>query len=200
MTEPLFLTSLALLWLGVAYVVVLTLAGVRFYSRWMRRMAAMVVPTHTVWPGVTVLIPAHNEERVIDRSLERFRALDYPNLEIVVVDDASSDRTGAICDQIAARDRRVKVLHVPPSEGGRGKSAALNRGLEYCHQPYVAVYDADHRPRPDVLKRLVFALQSAEPRRRYIGATGRIVKFNRARSLLNRFASLEFTAFQWIFQ
>lgn len=202
MTQTLFLLALSLLWVGIAYTVVLAIGGFRFYQRWRARMDTPAYEPLT-WPGVSVLIPAHNEERVIENSLRRFLALDYPAeyLELVVIDDASTDGTGPICDRLAYFDDRLTVVHVPASEGGRGKSAALNAGLARCRHPYVAVYDADHRPDELALRRLVMGVQTtATNGMSYAGSVGRIVKFNRARSLLNRFCAFEWTAFQWIVQ
>jgi hypothetical protein len=202
MTEALFLTALALLWIGIAYTVVLAIGGFIFFQRWRRRMFEDHVAPDLVWPGVSIIIPAHNEAEVIERSLARFALLDYPPelLQIVVVNDGSTDKTGELCEAIAEGDQRFAIVHIAPSIGGRGKSAALNVGLASCVHPYVAVYDADHRPHGDALWRLVAGLHRDAGHDRYAGAVGRIVKMNRRRSLLNRFCSLEWTAFQWIIQ
>jgi cellulose synthase/poly-beta-1,6-N-acetylglucosamine synthase-like glycosyltransferase len=116
-----------------------------------------------------------------------------------VIDDASTDETGAICDEIAAQDARLTVIHVPPSEGGKGKSVALNTAMRQARFPYIAVYDADNRPRPDALRILVGELV-APGNGRYAASVGRIVKSNRRSTLLNRFCSMEFSAFQWAMQ
>ena len=78
-------------------------------------------------PTVSVLIPAHNEERVIGRILQRMTELTYPRdkLQIIVIDDASTDRTSEITDKFAEKYESMKVVH-RYRDGGKGKSAALN--------------------------------------------------------------------------
>jgi len=87
----------------------------------------------TYQPKVTVLIPAHNEDLVIGNLLERVTELTYPKekLEIVIIDDASTDRTGEIADEFAKRYGYIKVIH--RKNGGRGKPAALNDGIKFSN-------------------------------------------------------------------
>jgi len=93
--------------------------------------------------GLTVFLPAHNEEGNIERVVEGFRA-ELPNVaenhEIIVVDDGSRDRTGEICDRIAARDPRVKVVHHPVN---RGYGEAVISGIKAASQPFVLLCDGD---------------------------------------------------------
>ena len=80
------------------------------------------------FPLISVLVPARNEEANIAACLESLRRQDYPNYEILVLDDSSTDRTAAIVESIAAVDRRVRLLHGDPlPEGWAGKPFA-------CHQ------------------------------------------------------------------
>jgi cellulose synthase/poly-beta-1,6-N-acetylglucosamine synthase-like glycosyltransferase len=192
-TEAVFLTVLVLVWIAVLSSAVLALGGVALA----RRTARSPAREPSSWPGISILVPARDEEAVIGRSLRRFLELDYPadRLQIVVVDDASTDATGEICDRLAQADSRVTVLHVPSASGGTGKAAALNRALPLCRYELVAVYDADTLPRPDALRRLVSALDDE-----HVAAVGRLLKVDRGGSLLRRLAALEFSTFQWAFQ
>jgi len=106
-------------------------------------------------PRVSVLVACKNEEAVVEHLVQALLDLDYPRglLEIIVVDDASEDETGAILDRLAAT-RPIRVLHRAPGSGG-GKSGALNDGLRNVTGEIVVVFDADHRPRRDVVRRLV---------------------------------------------
>jgi len=114
------------------------------------------VPESGYRPTVSVLVPCRDEEVVLPRLLDGLLALDYPAelLQWVVVDDGSHDRTGEVLDAHAAVDHRLEVLHRPDGAGG-GKSGALNAGLGLCTGEIVVIFDADHRPRPDVVARLV---------------------------------------------
>jgi 1,2-diacylglycerol 3-beta-glucosyltransferase len=107
-------------------------------------------------PPVTVMVPCHNEELVLEGMTQCLLAFDYPaeQLQLIVIDDGSTDRTGPILDALAAHDDRLHVIHRPPGAGG-GKSGALNTALEHATGEVVIVFDADHRARSDVLRRLV---------------------------------------------
>jgi 1,2-diacylglycerol 3-beta-glucosyltransferase len=114
-------------------------------------------PPEPSWlPPVSVLVACHNEEAVVPSLVEALAALRYPRerFQVIVVDDGSSDKTGALLDEAAARWGELVVLHRPPGAGG-GKSGALNAGAELATGEVVVVFDADHRPRPDVVVRLV---------------------------------------------
>ena len=107
-------------------------------------------------PSVAVLVGCKNEELVVDGMLTALLALDYPadRLTLVVVDDGSDDGTGAVLDARAVVEPRLRVLHRPPNAGG-GKSGALNEALETIDAEVVLVFDADHEPEPNALRRLV---------------------------------------------
>jgi hypothetical protein len=77
-------------------------------------------------PLQTVLIPAHNEAKVIVPTIRHILTSDYPNLEVVVIDDGSKDGTPEVVQEHFAADARVKLISIANS----GKAAALNRGLD----------------------------------------------------------------------
>jgi poly-beta-1,6-N-acetyl-D-glucosamine synthase len=101
------------------------------------------------WPGVTLLIPAYNEELVIGTCVRAALAVDYPSLEILVLDDGSTDQTARIATAAAAGDPRVTVLQDPVN---RGKAERLNLGFARAAHELVAVIDADTHLEPDALK------------------------------------------------
>ena len=116
-----FVASAAILWFMVAYQLALFLAG--YFHSLREAWVVPALPPGKEWPAVSILVPARNEARVIVSTLEHLCALDYPpeKLEIVIVDDGSTDGTGDIVDRVAAIDSRVRCLRVPPERGGRGK-------------------------------------------------------------------------------
>lgn len=95
-----------------------------------------LVPEPKVWPTISVLVPAYNEEKVISNTIEGLIETKYPKKEIIVIDDGSKDKTLQIALQYK---NRVKVLH---KENG-GKASALNYGLNYAKGEIIVVVDAD---------------------------------------------------------
>ncbi len=193
-----FVLAVILIWFMIAYQLVLTVAGffhVRRSARERREVDAMTFD----FPPVAVLIPAHNEGKVIRGTLEAMLALDYPadRYRVVVINDGSSDDTGAIVRSFAERDPRIRLVDVLPGEGGRGKSRALNLGLAATDAGLVAVYDADNTPEPGALRYLVAQLL-LHPE---LGAVlGKFRTVNRSRNLLTRFINVETLSFQSIVQ
>jgi poly-beta-1,6-N-acetyl-D-glucosamine synthase len=107
------------------------------------------------WPGVTVLIPAFNEERVIGASVQAALALDYPTLEILVLDDGSTDTTADIAVAAGAGDPRLEVVRDPVN---RGKAERLNIGFRRARHELVVVTDADTHLHPQALRLLIARL------------------------------------------
>lgn len=108
------------------------------------------------WPKVSIVIPARNEEGHIARALKSKLSDDFPNLEIVFVNDRSTDGTGRVADTVAREDARLKVVHLaelPP--GWLGKVHAMQRGLEACTGDWVLFSDADVELAPGTLRRVV---------------------------------------------
>ena len=107
-------------------------------------------------PDVTVIVACHNEELVAESLVASLLALEYPRsrLEVVLVNDRSSDRTGELLGRLVAGHPHIRVLHRGPEDGG-GKSGALNDGVLGARGEIIVIFDADHIPRPDCVRRLV---------------------------------------------
>jgi cellulose synthase/poly-beta-1,6-N-acetylglucosamine synthase-like glycosyltransferase/peptidoglycan/xylan/chitin deacetylase (PgdA/CDA1 family)/spore germination protein YaaH len=106
-------------------------------------------------PEVAVLIPAYNEEKVIERTIQAALGSDYPNLRVIVIDDGSSDQTLRVARTAFAReetDGRVLILTKPNA----GKAEALNFGLQHLtDEEFFVGIDADTIIAPDAIARLV---------------------------------------------
>ena len=146
----------ALAWTHVAYPAAAELAA--------RARTRRVRKDETAAPSVTVVIPAYNEEPVIERRLENLLALDYPpeKLEIVVASDASTDRTNELVEAVAVREPRVRLLECPRG----GKVAAQDRAVRQASSDVVAFSDGNATWAPDALRALVANL--ADPDVAYV--------------------------------
>ncbi|MBM3709442.1 MAG: glycosyltransferase [Actinobacteria bacterium] len=95
-------------------------------------------------PLVSILIPARNEERNIRRCLRSLARQDYPNFEIIVLDDNSSDNTGSIVSEISAKDPRIRLIKGEVLESGwLGKSFACHQLSKAANGDYLLFTDAD---------------------------------------------------------
>lgn len=136
------------------------------------------------WPGVTVLIPAYNEELVIAGSIGAARELDYPELEVLVLDDGSADATADRAQEAAEGDPRIRVVRDPVN---CGKGDRLNKGFRQAAHDLVVVTDADTHIHPDALRLLVCRMQRSP---RLAAVAGKPHVTNR-RNLLTSMQTLE---------
>lgn len=140
-------------------------------------------------PYVSILIPAKDEGSVIGRILQRMCELTYPKnkLQIIVINDASTDKTGEIADAFARKHNFIKVVHRDHLNGGRGKPRALNEGLAHATGEIVYCFDADYYPQRDIIER--FNVHFRDPK---VGAVqGRVTVLNEPVSLVTRLVALE---------
>ena len=98
-------------------------------------------------PLISILIPAYNAAPFLRRSVGSALAQTYANIEVVIVDDGSTDDTPAIADQLAADDRRIRVVH----QENRGLAEARRSGIKAATADYICHLDADDELLPDAL-------------------------------------------------
>jgi hypothetical protein len=197
--DALFVVAVTLIWFMLAYQSLLFFLGYRYYRLTRRRGRSPAPPApDSDLPPISVLVPCHNEERVIGPTLRALTGLDYPpeKLEILIINDGSTDRTAEMARGFLG-DGRVRVLEVPAALAARGKAGALNFGLGHARHEVLAIYDADNTPEPGALRPLAQHLL-ADSR---LGAViGMYRAVNRRRALLTRFLNIEGIGFQWILQ
>lgn len=107
---------------------------------------------------ISVIVPVYNVENYLARCVDSILAQSYEHLEVILVDDGAKDSSGAICDDYAAKDPRVKVIH---KENG-GLSSARNRGLEAATGEYIAFVDSDDWITPDAYEHLLQLMEKYE--------------------------------------
>ena len=109
-------------------------------------------------PLVSIIIPVYQVEKYLDKCIASVVSQTYHNLEIILVDDGSTDRCPAICDEWAARDLRIKVIH----QCNQGLSEARNHGTDACSGSYILYVDSDDYIDPKMVECLLQAFIDTE--------------------------------------
>ena len=121
--------------------------------------------------------------------LQRITELTYPKnkLQVIVINDASSDQTGAIADDYKNKYAFIEVLHRDKSNGGKGKASAMNDGFSKSTGEIVLCFDADYYPQKNIVEKLVG--EFIDPT---VGAVqGRVVVLNEPQNIVTRLVALE---------
>ena len=137
-------------------------------------------------PHVSVLVAAHNEQSVIEETVDRLLELDWPSFDVTVVDDGSTDGTSELLTPLA-ESGRIRLLTKQVNEG---KAMALNDALPLLAGEIVLIVDADGRPQPDVLRWMVPHFVKV-PRVAAVTGNPRVVNTS---TLLAKLQAIEFTA------
>lgn len=118
------------------------------------RLTDLLAAPRPVWPHVSVIIPACDEAPTIEAAMRSVLAQRYPALEVVAVDDRSTDGTGDVLDRLAANDARLRVVHVRElPDGWLGKLNALEHGVAACTGDWLLLADADVHLGPETLQK-----------------------------------------------
>lgn len=107
---------------------------------------------------VSVIVPVYNSITCLRRCVDSICAQTYQNLEILLIDDGSTDGTGALCDELAEADERIRVYH---KENG-GASSARNLGIRHAQGEYLGFVDSDDYIEPYVYERMLEAFERYE--------------------------------------
>ena len=137
--------------------------------------------------SITILIPMHNEEQVLSYILDSLLECDYDRdrLEIIPINDNSTDRTKELLDEYHKKYEFIRPLHRDCPD--RGKPVGLNDAMEIATGEIIIVFDADYRPTKDMLKQLAIAFEDPE-----VGAVmGRVIPYNTNKNILTRLINLE---------
>ncbi|MGA3286732.1 MAG: glycosyltransferase [Bacteroidota bacterium] len=194
----LFVIAVILIWFTIAYQFILTVFGYINYVQSMKEKRDLDNRSFD-YPACSILIPAHNEEKVIAATIESMLKLEYPKdrLQIIVINDGSKDATKSIIEQYATKDARVQLFDIPKGEGGKGKSRTLNLGIKQAKGDVIAIYDADNTPDKDSLRYLIAQLLLHKE----LGAViGKFRTVNKNATLLTRFINIETLSFQSMLQ
>ncbi|WP_288416772.1 glycosyltransferase [uncultured Novosphingobium sp.] len=188
----------------MAFVVMMTVGAMLawlFYLAISLGIARAVIMTGLAWlqsrrkrgeppvhePSVSVIIPAYNEERVIVSSVSRVLASDYPDLQVIVVDDGSKDDTSNVVRAAFGENPRVTLLTLVNG----GKAAALNRALQDATGEVIIALDADTQFETETIRRLVRWF--ADPR---LGAVAGDARVGNRVNLVTRWQAVEYITAQ----
>jgi len=138
-------------------------------------------------PGVTVLIPAHNEESVIVQTVQSVLLSDLEDIHVIVVDDGSKDRTLELLQSNFGRNVHVQIIH----QSNRGKAAALNNAMSHALTEIVVTIDADTEIEPNAIRKLLRHFSNPK-----VGAVAGNVKVGNRSRWLTRWQALEYVTSQ----
>lgn len=107
---------------------------------------------------LSIIVPVYNTEDYLPKCIDSILAQTFHDFELILIDDGSSDRCGEICDEYAAKDTRIRVIH---SEN-RGVSAARNTGLDIAQGEYIGFADSDDWIEPEMYETMIRTAQENE--------------------------------------
>lgn len=125
---------------------------------WVARLVVKVVkrkpcPANDGYhPFISIIIPAHNEQYVLENTIEALIDLDYPDYEILIMDDRSKDKTADVAKMMVERYPQRVRMHTRPNDAYPGKSAVLNDAMSIAKADIFCIFDADARVDKDFLK------------------------------------------------
>jgi cellulose synthase/poly-beta-1,6-N-acetylglucosamine synthase-like glycosyltransferase len=183
--------TLYLEYLSIATALLATALTVEFFSNYLALPLSVYhrylelkmeeTPIHN-WPWVTIVVPAHNEEKVIERCIEAILEIDYPKLDVIVVDDGSDDNTYMLASQY--RKNGINVIHRPVAGG---KSAALNTGALIAKGEIIITCDADSMIARTAIRKIVSRFEDPT-----ISAVAGNVKVLNRNNLVTKLQALEY--------
>lgn len=131
-------------------------AYMMYSARVLPRFHRLSVIEPSTWPKLSIIVPACNEAEHIEAAVRTLLKQDYPELEIILVNDRSTDNTGAIVDQLAVEDARVQAAHINTLPAGwLGKVHALHQGVQKSSGDWLLFSDADIHYAPGLLRKAI---------------------------------------------
>ena len=169
----------------------LFIGAAAIYDRLREKIFGKLAEVESYKPNVAVLIPAYNEEKVIERTVQAALNSDYPNLRVIVIDDGSKDRTLQVArNAFSAEEAHGKVIIL--TKPNSGKADALNYGIEHIGDSEIFVgIDADTVIAPDAISRLVPHFVNPK-----VGAIAGNAKVGNRVNLWTRWQALEYITSQ----
>lgn len=161
--------------------------GVIFYFTRERHMAPVNAPRPLgAWPPISILVPCYNEGENAEETLGTACAVDYPDFEVIAINDGSRDNTGEVLDRLAQRLPKLRVVHLAANQG---KATALNAGALMAKNELVVGIDGDALLDPQTLRWIARAF-----RRPNVGGLAGNPRIRNRTTLLGRLQVGEFSS------
>ena len=136
-----------------------SIAATKYQKRKLKKHPIIINENYK--PFISIMIPSHNEESVITNTIENILCIDYPNFEIIAIDDRSTDSTANVLKRLEEKYDIVTAF-IRDKNAFPGKSAVLNDALEIAKGEAILVFDADATVEPDFLNKLIPHLEPAD--------------------------------------
>ena len=163
-----------------------SIAATKYQKRKLKKHPIIINESYK--PFVSIMVPAHNEEYVVANTVENILAIDYPNFEVIVIDDRSTDNTAIAVKELESKYDKVVAL-IRNKDAFPGKSAVLNDAMNIAKGDAILVFDADATVEKDFLNKLIPHLEPAD-----VGAVqARKVIRNKDYNFLTRCQNNEYT-------
>ena len=138
---------------------------------------------------ISVIVPIYNNEKYLSDCIESILKQDYQNYEVILIDDGSTDSSGAICDEYSAKHKQIRTLH----QQNKGVSAARNAGLKVANGRYITFVDSDDWVEENYLSVLQKYMQPGGMTVCDFEKDGIIITFNETISILSNIEACEST-------
>jgi poly-beta-1,6 N-acetyl-D-glucosamine synthase len=173
---------------------ILLMAILAFREKRKEKQQAFALPAAMPSPLVSIIVPAYNEEVNAVSSLQNLLKTDYPNFNIIFVDDGSKDDTYGKVSEVFKEHPKVKVLTKPNG----GKASALNFGIAQSEAEFVVCIDADTKLKPDAVSQLMkhFAPLPSKKEGKMVGAVAGNVKVGNEVNMLTKWQAIEYISSQ----
>lgn len=142
-------------------------------------------------PFVSIFIPAHNEEYTIESTVRSIAKIDYPNYEIIVINDGSNDKTEDILFNLKKEFNHLKIITRNPPKSGKGKGFVLNDALILAKGEIIGVFDSDSKVEKNYLNKIIHYLNHPN----VAGVQSRVRMYNKNYNYLTNMQDIEFSVF-----
>jgi poly-beta-1,6 N-acetyl-D-glucosamine synthase len=188
-----FITATFWVAIFLGFMRIALMAGMAFIKKWKdHKYPPTYNPVVGSYPKVSIIVPAYNEEINAVKTIENLLRQDYPDFDIVFVDDGSKDTTFKMVNDAFENNTIVKV-HTKPNGG---KASALNYGISLTQNDYVVCIDADTQLKTDAISQLMKGFRMQLKNNQEIGAIAGNVKVGNENTMLTKWQSIEYTTAQ----